>query len=120
MDHKAKHTVYFYAQTDAFSEFSNVAPYGVAFDGLWWRTVEHYFQAMKFSDRTYRERIRACTKPKDAKALGMTRALPLRPDWETVKDGIMLEACAANSEPMITQDSFFCRPAMRRLPKMPR
>ena len=28
-------------------------------------------------------------KPKDAKTLGMTRSLPLRPDWEQVKEEIM-------------------------------
>jgi hypothetical protein len=85
-------TVYFYAQTDAYSEFSNFAPYGIAMDDAWWRTVEHYFQAQKFHDAAYRERIRLSNKPKDAKALGMTRDIPLRPDWEEVKDAIMLEA----------------------------
>lgn len=85
-------TVYFYAQTDAYSEFSNFAPYGIAMDDVWWRTVEHYFQAQKFHDAAYRERIRLSNKPKDAKALGMTRDIPLRPDWEEVKDAIMLEA----------------------------
>ena len=85
-------TIYFYAQTDAYSEFSNFAPYGVAFGDRWWRTVEHYFQAQKFRDDEYQERIRKSNKPKDAKALGMTRKLPLRDDWEEVKDEIMLAA----------------------------
>jgi N-glycosidase YbiA len=85
-------TVYFYAQTDDYAEFSNFAPYGVALDGLWWPTVEHFFQAQKFDDPAYRERIRRATRPKDAKALGMTRQLPLRSDWETAKERVMLEA----------------------------
>ncbi len=85
-------TIYFYAQTDAFAEFSNFAPFGVEMDGTYWRTVEHYFQAMKFHDDAYRERIRSASKPKDAKALGMTRAIPLRSDWEEVKDGLMYAA----------------------------
>ena len=92
MPHDAQNTIYFYAQTDAYSEFSNFAPYGVALDGQWWKTVEHYFQAMKFHDADYRTRIRLSNKPKDAKALGMTRQIPLRTDWEAVKDTIMLEA----------------------------
>ena len=83
-------TVYFYAQVDPYSEFSNFAPYGIEVDGVWWRTTEHYFQAQKFNDAAYRERIRACDRAKDAKALGMTRNPPLRPDWEEVKDGVML------------------------------
>ncbi|MEJ6395362.1 NADAR family protein [Gymnodinialimonas sp. 2305UL16-5] len=85
-------TIYFYAQTDAYSEFSNFAPYGVEMDGVYWSTVEHYFQAQKFGDPDYAEQIRRAAKPKDAKALGMTRALPLRPDWEEVKDGVMYDA----------------------------
>ena len=84
--------IYFYAQTDDYAEFSNFAPYGVAVDDVWWRTVEHYFQAMKFHDADYRERIRQSNKPKDAKALGMTRKIELRSDWEEVKDGIMFDA----------------------------
>ena len=85
-------TIYFYAQTDLYAEFSNFAPFGVEMEGVYWRTVEHYFQAMKFHDEAYRERIRSASKPKDAKALGMTRAIPLRPDWEEVKDGLMYAA----------------------------
>lgn len=85
-------TVYFYAQTDDYAEFSNFAPYGVEVGGLWWSTVEHFFQAQKFEDPSYRERIRHASRPKDAKALGMTRQLPLTSDWETVKDGVMLDA----------------------------
>jgi N-glycosidase YbiA len=85
-------TVYFYAQTDPYAEFSNFAPYGVAMEGVWWPTVEHYFQAQKFEDRAYREKIRRAGRPKEAKALGMTRQLPLRSDWEEVKDGVMLGA----------------------------
>lgn len=92
MSKEPENTVYFYAQTDAYSEFSNFAPYGVALEDRWWRTVEHYFQAMKFYDEDYRERIRSCGKPKEAKALGMTRKIPLRADWEDVKNTIMLDA----------------------------
>lgn len=84
--------VYFYAQTDPYAEFSNFAPFGVAMDSVWWPTVEHYFQAQKFEDQDYREKIRRAVRPKEAKALGMTRQMPLRSDWEEVKDGVMLDA----------------------------
>lgn len=85
-------TIYFYAQTDAYAEFSNFAPYGVELDGLYWPTVEHYFQAQKFHDMDYRARIHRCRRPKDAKTLGRTRDIPLRSDWEEIKDGVVLEA----------------------------
>lgn len=71
---------------------SNFAPYGVALDGLWWPTVEHYFQAQKFDDAVYCERIRRANRPKEAKVLGMTRQLPLRHEWEAIKEEVMLAA----------------------------
>lgn len=92
MTHASLSTVYFYAQTDPYSEFSNFAPFGVERDGMWWATVEHYFQAQKFHDAAYREKIRRCSRAKQAKALGMTRDVKLRSDWDEIKDGIMLEA----------------------------
>lgn len=98
MTNLPENTVYFYAQTDAFAEFSNFAAYGLDLEGRWWRTVEHFFHAMKFHDEQYRERIRRCSKPKDAKALGMTRHIPLRQDWEDVKDGLMLKAVRCKSQ----------------------
>jgi len=85
-------TIYFYAQTVDYAEFSNFASYGVALDGPCWPTVEHYFQAQKLDAPDYRDRIRLARRPKDAKALGMTRQPPMRSDWETVKDGVMNDA----------------------------
>ncbi|MEM8650838.1 MAG: NADAR family protein [Pseudomonadota bacterium] len=85
-------TIYFYSQTDDYAEFSNFAPYGVELDDAWWSTVEHYFQAQKFLDEAYREKIRRAFKPKDASNLGRTRSIPLREDWETIKDDVMLRA----------------------------
>ncbi|WP_420345174.1 NADAR family protein [Pelagibius sp.] len=85
-------TVSFYSRSDAFGAFSNFASYGVEMDGLWWPTVEHYFQAQKFEDPAYRERIRGCHSPKQAAELGRSRKLPLRTDWDAVKDGVMRAA----------------------------
>jgi len=47
-------TIYFYSQTEEYSEFSNFTPDGVELDDEWWPTVEHYFQAQKFLDEDYR------------------------------------------------------------------
>lgn len=85
-------TIYFYSQTDAYAEFSNFSSHGIEMDGRWWKTVEHYFQAQKFNDAPYRERIGKASTPKDAKELGRTRDIAIRPDWDTVRDDIMLAA----------------------------
>lgn len=54
-----------------------------------WITVEHAFAAAKTTDRAIRERIRRMSTPGQAKAAG--RSLILRPDWEAVKDAVMLD-----------------------------
>ena len=84
--------IYFYSTTDAYSAFSNFSPHGVEFDGQWWPTVEHYFQAQKFEDAEYQAKIRGLRSPKDAKALGRTRKLPIRADWDTARDEVMYRA----------------------------
>jgi ribA/ribD-fused uncharacterized protein len=87
--------IYFYSKTTAWHELSNFAPFGFAEDGAYWPTVEHYFQAQKFpgaENAPYREKIRKSKTPKEAKALGRTRSIAIRPDWEEVKDSIMLAA----------------------------
>jgi len=84
--------VYFYVPGEANGEFSNFARFGIERDGLWWPTVEHYFQAQKFLDAAYRERIRSCGTPKKAAELGRSRKVTLRADWERVKEQVMERA----------------------------
>lgn len=50
-------------------------------------TVEHAYVAAKTLDPAHRKRISNLVTPGDAKRYG--RELPLRPDWEEVKLGIM-------------------------------
>lgn len=88
--------IYFFSKTNEWYELSNFYPFGfIDDDDLYWATVEHYFQAMKFSgeqDHEYREKIRHASTPGSAKKLGQTRQLPLRKDWEKVKEDVMLYA----------------------------
>jgi len=84
--------IYFYSTIDQYGAFSNFSKHGFELDGQYWPTVEHYFQAQKFSDTAYKDRIRLAASPKLAKQYGRTRAIPLRQDWEMVKDEIMKKA----------------------------
>ena len=85
-------TIEFYGKFNAFGEFSNFADYPITVDGVEWPKSEHYFQAMKFHDADYRRAICSDPNPMTAKKLGQTRKVPLRPDWDNVKDDIMLVA----------------------------
>jgi hypothetical protein len=88
--------IYFFSRSDEWFELSNFYPQGFEDDdGTYWPTVEHYFQAMKFTgpeNEAYREMIRQSHSPKQAKQLGQSRKNPIRPDWEQVKDEVMLDA----------------------------
>jgi hypothetical protein len=85
----------FYGTREAYGAFSNFAPYSIELDGLRWPTVEHYFQAQKFVGTTHVEAIRLAPSPTIAARMGRSRTRPLRPDWEVVKDEIMLRAARA-------------------------
>ncbi|WP_018607831.1 NADAR family protein [Uliginosibacterium gangwonense] len=84
--------IYFYTKSGPFYELSNFAPYGFALDGAYWPTVEHYFQAQKFTDAAYKERIRTAKKPKEARALGQSRQHPIHPEWDLLREQVMLKA----------------------------
>jgi ribA/ribD-fused uncharacterized protein len=51
-------------------------------------TVEHQYQAAKFTERAYYSIVLKAKSPGEAKRLG--RQYPIRPDWNQVKVGIML------------------------------
>jgi ribA/ribD-fused uncharacterized protein len=84
--------IFFFRKGEPFAELSNFALSEFEADGIRWPTVEHYFQAQKFEETTYRERIRATRSPMDAKRLGQTRKVPIRSDWESVKEAVMKKA----------------------------
>ncbi|AFV00263.1 NADAR family protein [Simiduia agarivorans] len=85
-------TIYFYTKNDDYGDFSNFSSHGIEMDGVWWKTVEHYFQAQKFEISTYRDQIRESHTAKQAAELGRSRKVPIRSDWEEIKDSIMEEA----------------------------
>jgi len=85
----------FYSTREAYGAFSNFAPHSIELDSVRWPTVEHYFQAQKFAGTPHVEAIRQAPSPTLAARMGRSRARPLRPDWELVKDEIMLRAVRA-------------------------
>lgn len=92
MEYSSAEPVYFYTRSMPFFELSNFCPPGLEEHGVYWPTVEHYFQAQKFSDAAFRERIRRAASPKDAREFGRSRAYPIRQDWDNVREQVMLFA----------------------------
>jgi N-glycosidase YbiA len=84
--------IYFYTPEGPYGCFSNFSRHGVELDGWYWPTVEHYFQAQKFTDAAQRERIARAHAPKQAKSLGWNRSIPIRADWEQIKEDVKRRA----------------------------
>lgn len=76
---------------------SNFYPTSVQYEGIWYPSVEHAFQAAKTLDREQRLAIRSAVTSAGAKTLG--RRVTLRDDWEAVKDGVMFELLCSKFNP---------------------
>lgn len=88
-------TIYFYSSSGKYGCFSNFSNHPIRLEGKIWPTTEHYFQAKKFEGTIFEEQIRKANTPGTAAKIGRKRSLPLRQDWELVKENIMLNALLA-------------------------
>jgi ribA/ribD-fused uncharacterized protein len=82
----------FYSTRDPYGEFSNFAKFRLWLKEKYWPTSEHYFQAQKFAGTSHEEEVRNAPTAMKAAQMGRERHRPLRPDWEAVKEDVMLEA----------------------------
>lgn len=64
---------------------SNFSSFAVEWRGEVWMTVEHAYQATKFTDETIRERIRCARSAHDSKKIAHEHQVSVRPDWRAVK-----------------------------------
>jgi ribA/ribD-fused uncharacterized protein len=85
----------FYSTTEEYGCFSNFSRHAIHMKGKRWPTSEHFFQAQKFAGTPHEEEIRQAKSPAIAARMGRSRQRPLRKDWESVKDQVMLEAVRA-------------------------
>ena len=85
----------FYVPSDEYGYLCNFSKHGFTLGERYWPTVEHYFQAQKFAGTEHEERVRISRTPKEAKNLGQSRKLPLRPNWEDIKVDVMRAALLA-------------------------
>ena len=115
-------SIFFSSKSKSYSEFSNFYEAPFVLDNIEWKTVEHYFQAQKFEDKTYQYYIRMASTPNKAKLLGNQKKhfryitskihpilckellfgivdkykhLKLKSNWEEIKDDIIYNAVFA-------------------------
>lgn len=84
--------ILFYTPNESYGFLSNFSPHGFELDGKYWQIAEHYFQAQKFVNTPYEEIVSRARTPREANKLGWSRSVPIRKDWEDVKDDIMRKA----------------------------
>lgn len=91
-------TIYFYSTLEKpYGVFSNFYKSPIVIEGITWKTTEHYFQAAKFfnTDPDWAIEIAKVKTAKEAAKMGRSREHPIDPNWESIKDNIMLEALRA-------------------------
>ena len=88
-------SIYFLKLKDAHGYMSNFALFPLSLKGKVWPSSEHYYQAQKFAGTDREEAIRLAKNPWWAAKMGRDTAFPIRSDWESVKDNVMLDAVMA-------------------------
>ena len=144
---EANAAVRFYKSWDANGALSNFSPHPIEAPRVWrgpnrdadasgspetarWPTVEHFYQAQKFSGvdspeaRDALERIRLARAPEDAARIGRTlqRVSPelVRADWDDVKRDVMRAALLAKLEAHAAPRALLLASATRRSWRTPR
>lgn len=77
------------SRVDPTNPLASYSKHSFELDGAEWPSVEHYYQAMKFEDETYREQIRNAPHPKEATKLGKSKKHGRRKDWDKFKEAYM-------------------------------
>lgn len=97
--------IYFYSQNEEYGEFSNFAPFGIEMDGIWYPTVEHYYQSQKFNNAEYCNQIRKAETPRQAAELGKLKKFPLKENWDEIRYSVMQKAITAkfNTHPKLKE-----------------
>ena len=68
---------------------SNFSEHPIKLDGVTWVSVEHYYQAQKYTEAAVIERIRGAATPLKARKAGQDRSLQPRADWDAIKERVM-------------------------------
>ncbi|WP_224746050.1 NADAR family protein [Neiella litorisoli] len=82
----------FFSRYDTAHPMSSHVERPFELDGMTWPTIEHYFQAMKFTDEALRQRINQAPTPEQASKIGSKWYRRPRRDWKKIQTVVMTRA----------------------------
>ena len=83
--------IYFYKEYGKYGFLASYSEHGFFKDGIFWKTLEHYYQAQKFYDKEIIKKIIDAKTPKEASMIGRDKNNRLKSNWETIKLDVMEE-----------------------------
>jgi ribA/ribD-fused uncharacterized protein len=89
-------TIKFYKTNEPYGFFNNFKKAPFLIYDRWWKNVEAAYQAQKTFIQDEYDAIWKAETPREARDLG--QKVTMRPDWDQVKYGVMLECVQAKFE----------------------
>jgi len=90
------------SRVDAADPLAAYSRHGFVLEGAEWASVEHYYQAMKFTDPDLQEAVRAAPDPAAARRVAKKNRRKMRKDWNAIKRIVMTRGvyrkCVAHHE----------------------
>jgi len=79
----------FYKEFGPLGYLANYSDYGFTINGIYYKTVEHYYQSEKFSNQEIKEKIINASTPKEASNIGRDRNNIRIPNFDKIKVQVM-------------------------------
>ena len=79
----------FYKEFGDLGYLANYSNHGFSIDGVYYKTVEHYYQAMKYDNKEIKNRIINAETPKEASNIGRDRNNKRIDNFKDIKNDIM-------------------------------
>lgn len=84
-------TIEFYKEFGNLGYLANYSNHGFEKNGIYYKTVEHYYQSEKFSDRSIKDKIINADTPKEASNIGRDRSNKRTDNFKKIKKQVMYD-----------------------------
>lgn len=82
-------TIEFYKEFGELGYLANYSNYGFVKDGIYYKTVEHYYQSEKFDNKELKTKIINAKTPKEASIIGRDRSNKRKDNFKQIKKQVM-------------------------------